>query len=345
MKFFAYNDKTNDLNEFGSFTVVARKLNEQFKRLNILGDPNNPECFVIYPQVFETQQIFKNQIPYLACEYSLSPQIVIDRLNSYNPFVLAISKFAENNIINSGYKNTDYVHLGTDENFWRKTEDEKFSIFTYLTVNSSNDRSGFESLIPAFLKFSQNKNVNLIIKDGKNKDFKKYVESINNGKIIYIDDIMNETSLRKLYNKSHLFIYANNTTSFGMNPMDSVMCGTPAIVTLGSALKEFIPEWTQPHKILTTVNKISVDSIREWNSIGLRSFPEHFLNLFNGEIFAEKVIEEDIFDAFNFSIENYDSYLKILPKHQEFIIKNYTWRKCAEIIIEKIKNYDQSRSR
>jgi glycosyltransferase involved in cell wall biosynthesis len=345
MKFFAYNDKINDLNEFGSFTVVARKLNEQFNILNVLGDINDPECFVIYPEVFETQKVFNKQIPYLACEYSLAPQIVIDRLNSYNPFALAISKFAKNNIINSGYENIDYVHLGTDENFWKKTEDEKFPVFTYLTVNSSNDRSGFESLIPAFLKFSENKNVNLIIKDGKNEDFKNYIHSINNGKIIYIDEMMDEVSLRKLYNQSHLFIYANNTTSFGMNPMDSVMCETPAITTLGSALKEFIPEWTQPYKIRTTVKKISAESIREWDSIGLRSFPEYFLNLFNGEIFGEKVIEEDVFNVLNFSIENYDLYLKIAQKHKEFIIKNYTWRKCAETIIEKVKNYDQFRSR
>lgn len=341
MKIFAQNNNINDINEFGSFTVVARKLNEQFKNLNVLGSLNDPNCFVIHPEVFETQQQWKNQIPYLACEYSLAPQIVIDKLKSYNPLVLCISKFAQKNINNSGYHNTDYVHLGTDENFWKKTEDDKFPIFTYLTVNSSNDRSGFESLIPAFLKFSENRNVNLIIKDGKNENFKQYIESINNGKIIYIDEMMDEISLRKLYNKSHLFIYANNTTSFGMNPMDSVMCGTPAITTLGSALKEFIPEWSQPYKIGTTVKKISVESIREWDRIGLRSFPEYFLNLFNGEIFGERVIQEDIFNAFNFSIENYDLYLKIAVKHKEFIIENYTWRKCAETIIEKIKNYDQ----
>jgi glycosyltransferase involved in cell wall biosynthesis len=344
MKFFAFNDKLNQSNEFGSFTVVARKLNEQFLEFGVLGDPNDKECYVIYPEVFETQQIWKNQIPYLACEYSLAPQIVIDKLKSYNPFVLAISNFAKNNLINSGYTNIDYVHLGSDSKIWYKTNDPKFSTFTYLTVNSSNDRSGFESLIPAFLKFSKNKNINLIIKDGKNEDFKKYINSINNGKIIYIDDMMDESSLRKLYNQSHLFIYANNTTSFGMNPMDSVLCGTPAITTFGSALKEFIPEWTQPYKICTIKNKISANSIREWNNIGLRSFPEYFLNLFNGEIFGEKVIEEDIFNAFNFSIENYNLYLKITQDHKKFILENYTWTKCAKLIIEKIQNYDKFKS-
>lgn len=345
MNFFAYNDKLDDPNEFGSFTIVSRKLNEQFKILNILGDINDPDCFVIYPEVFETQRQWNKQIPYLACEYSKSPQIVIDRLKVYNPLVLGISKFAKDNIINSGYLNTDYVHLGSDEFFWKKTEDEKFSTFTYLTVNSSNDRSGFESLIPAFLKFSEGKDVNLIIKDGENKDFKNYVGSINNGKIIYIDDGLDEASLRKLYNQSHLFIYANNTTSFGMNPMDSALCGTPVITTFGSALKEFIPEWTQPFKIPTHTQKISKECIREWNEIGLRSFPEHFLNLFDGDIYGERVKEEDISKALNFSFENYELYTTIVLKHRKFILENYTWKICAESIVEKIKKYDQLRSR
>jgi glycosyltransferase involved in cell wall biosynthesis len=344
MKFFAYNDKLNEPNEFGSFTVVARKLNEQFLKLGILGDPNDSECFVIYPQVFETQQIFKKQIPYLACEYSLTPQIVIDKLKLYNPFVLAISDFARKNLINSGYSNVEYVHLGTDPNLWYQTNEDKFSTFTYLTVNSSNDRSGFEHLIPAFLKFSKNKNVNLIIKDGKNEDFKRYIESINNGKIIYIDEMMDEASLRKLYNKSHLFIYANNTTSFGMNPMDSVLCGTPAITTFGSALKEFIPEWSQPIKINTKLVQLTTNSIKKWNDLGLRSFPEYFLNLFSGSIFGEITSEEDVFQSLEFSFENYDIYLNILPKHQAFIRENYTWEKCVHKIIEKITNYDKFKS-
>lgn len=344
MKFFAYNDKLYTPNEFGSFTVVARKLNEQFLKLGVLGDINDPNCYVIYPEVFETQQIWKKQIPYLACEYSLAPQIVIDKLKSYNPFVLAISDFARKNLINSGYTNVDYVHLGTDPDLWYQTNEDKFSTFTYLTVNSSNDRSGFEYLIPAFLKFSENKNVNLIIKDGKNEDFKRYITSINNNKIIYIDEMMNEEQLRKLYNKSHLFIYANNTTSFGMNPMDSVLCGTPAITTFGSALKEFIPEWSQPIKINTELKKITTDSIEEWNNLGLRCFPKYFLNLFSGPIFGEKTSKEDIFKSLEFSFENYDIYLNILPKHQAFIRENYTWEKCARKILEKIINYDNFKS-
>jgi glycosyltransferase involved in cell wall biosynthesis len=342
MKFFAYNDKLNVPNEFGSFTVVARKLNEQFRILDFLGDPTDPECFVIYPEVFETQQIFKKQIPYLACEYSLAPQIVIDRLKQYNPMVLCISQFAQNNLINSGYDNTDYVHLGTDPELWfplNTDKDKRQYPYTYLTVNSSNDRSGFEKLIPSFIEFSKDKKVRLIIKDGKNPEFAQYINSLNQNNIIYIDDMLDEQQLKILYNSSDIFIYANNTTSFGMNPLDAALCGTPVLVTLGSAIKEFIPEWTQPVKIKTEMKEINEQSIDEWHRLGLKSFHKDFLKLFKNKICGERVIEQDIKQVLNYSFFNYKELLDINIEHRKQILENLTWEICAKKIMQKIKEY------
>lgn len=334
MKIFAYNDKLNDINEFGSFTVVARKLNEQFQKLNIIGDVNDSETFVLFPEVFATEQRWNKQIPYLACEYSLAPNIVIQKLKSYNPLVLAISDFAKKNIINSGYNNVKTVRLGADPNLWYKTSHEKFPTFTYLTVNSSNDRSGFEKLIPAFIEFSKDKNVNLIIKDGNNPQFNNYIKSLNNNKIIYIGGILTEEKLRELYNRCHLFIYANNTTSFGMNILDSALCQTPVIATLGSAVKEFLPDWTQPVKINTKFEKIDGQSIQNWNKLGINCFPESFLSMFNGDIYAERVIQDDILHSLDFSYKNYHQYHIISKQYKDFILDNYTWEICAKNIIE-----------
>jgi len=340
MKIFAYNGDLNNNTEFGSFTVVARKLNKEFGKLNILGSIDDPNSIIIYPEVFETEQKWKKQIPYLACEYSLAPKIVIDKLKTYNPLVLAISDFAKNNLINSGYSKVETVHLGVDPDLWYPTTAKNKEIFTYLTVNTSNERSGLEKLIKAFNKFSENKNVQLIIKDGKNLPFKDYVKSLNNNKIIYIGDILPENELRDLYSQSNIFLYTNNTTSFGMTPLESVLCGTPAIVTLGSALKEFIPEWTQPYKIKTTYEQITPNTIREWQQCGISCFPEYFLNLFNGPIFGERVCEKDISDVLEFSFENTKIYSIIGDKHRKEIIHKYTWSQTALNIIEKIKKYD-----
>ena len=289
MKFFAYNDKLYSPNEFGSFTVVARKLNMFFDKIGVLGDIKNNNTWIIYPEVFDTEKRWEKQIPYLACEYNLAPTIVINKLKTYNPLVLAISDFAKKNLNNSGYSLVETVHLGTDPTLWYKTQDPKFSTFTFLTVNTSNERSGYEKLIPAFIKFSSDKNVNLIIKDGKNEAFKKYIKGLSCSKIIYIDDMLSEEELRILYNKSHVFLYTNHTTSFGMNPLDSVLCETPAITTHGSALKEFIPEWSQPIKIRTELTKITSELISEWNSIGISCFPASFLSIFGGDVYSEIV--------------------------------------------------------
>jgi glycosyltransferase involved in cell wall biosynthesis len=344
MKIFAYNNDLNKSSEFGSFTVVARKLNKEFARLNILGDVNDPDCAVIYPEVFETEQKWKKQIPYLACEYSLAPKIVIDKLKSYNPLVLAISDFAKNNIINSGYSKVEAVHLGVDIDTWYPTLEKNKDIFTYLTVNTSNERSGLEKLVKAFDRFSKNKNVQLIIKDGKNLPFGNYVNSFNNNKIKYISEIMSEENLRDLYSQSNLFLYTNNTTSFGMTPLEAVLCGTPAIVTLGSALKEFIPEWTQPYKIYTEFKLLDKSSIQEWASCNISCFPEYFLNLFEGPIYGERVDELDIYNALEFSFENYKKYVSIVSSHKEEIIKNFTFEQTALNILKILKKYDYIKS-
>jgi hypothetical protein len=345
MKLFAYNDKLYNKNEFGSFTIVARQLNKFFLKHGLLGDINDPSTFVVYPDVFETQQRWQRQIPLLACEYSLMPNIVIQKLKTYNPLVLAISDFAKNNIINSGYKNVKTAHLASDKDIWFETGEEKFSKFTYLTINSSNERSGLEELIPAFIEFSKDKDVQLIIKDGKNESFSKYVSSLGCEKIIYIDKPLTEDSIRSLYNKSHLFLYANHTTSFGMNPMDSVLCGTPAVVTFGSALKEFIPEWTQPIKIKTEMKIIDSRAIKEWQSKGINVFPEQFLNLFSCQIYGERVSMQSILESLDYSFINYSLYQDIVKKHKDFVLKNFTWDHTINKIIEEIELYAKMESK
>jgi glycosyltransferase involved in cell wall biosynthesis len=340
MKLIAYNDKLEESKEFGSFTVVARQLNKEFKKRGVLGNINDPDCVVIYPEVFATEQRWKKQVPYLACEYSLAPKIVIDKLKLYNPLVLAISEFAKQNILNSGYDKVETVYLGVDSETWYPTQNKNKNPFTYLTVNSSNERSGLEKLLPAFHKFSKNKNVKLIIKDGVNLEFEKYVNSFQNSQIEYIGKIMLEDQLRDLYSQSNLFLYTNHTTSFGMTPLEAVLCGTPAIVTLGSALKEFIPGSTQLYKIYTKSKQLDKISIQNWTEYGISCFPDYFLNLFDGEIYGERVDEIDIYNALEFSFINYDNYLIIQKEHKKQILQNFTWKNTVSNIISTLKKYD-----
>jgi glycosyltransferase involved in cell wall biosynthesis len=284
----------------------------------------------------DTRKGFSQQTPYLACEYSKAPAFSMNWLSEYNPIVLTISEFARANIINTGYdaNKTFAVHLGSDSKTWYKTGAPKFDTFTYLTVNSSTERSGFEALVPAFIEFSKDKDVNLIIKDAQNPKFRDYIQSLNNKKIIYIDAKLSEASLRALYNRSHMFLYTNNTTSFGMTPLDAMLCGTPTIVTLGSALKEFIPEWTQPAKVKTTMVELTKDSIKDWQSIGIASIPDYFLDFFGGPVYGERVIQQDILNSLEFSYANYALYQSIAEKASEYVIENLSWDKTVQKIAD-----------
>jgi glycosyltransferase involved in cell wall biosynthesis len=151
---------------------------------------------------------------------------------------------------------------------------------------------------------------------------------------------MSEDKLRDLYSKSNLFLYTNHTTSFGMTPLEAVLCETPAIVTLGSALKEFIPESTQLYKIYTEYKQLNKDSIQNWIEYGISCFPEYFLNLFDGDIYGERVKEIDIYNALEFSFTNYEKYLIIQKEHKKQILQEFTWENTVKKIINILKKYD-----
>lgn len=337
MRLFPYNDKLFHNTERGSFTVVAKQLYEQFKIMDFLGDPYNPNTVVIQPECIDASRKTNKFVPYLACEYS-NPFIgVVQSLMQYMPPLMTISDFAKNNILRSiNYPKEKIVsiHLGSNNKIWYKTEDKKFEKFTFLTVNTSNDRSGFEYLLPAFMKFSEGKDINLYIKDGhKNINFKKYIESLNCKKIIYDDSNLSEAELRSLYNKAHIFIYATNTTSFGMNIMDAALCGTPVIATMGSAIKEFLPSWTQPVEIKSKIHNFENSIFEKMMSIGIpiQSIPRK--QFFSENVYGEIVDEQSIIDSMEYSLSNYEKMKELNTKHIDFINKNYSWNDTSKKII------------
>jgi glycosyltransferase involved in cell wall biosynthesis len=255
---------------------------------------------------------------------------------------MAISEFAKENLLRTVGKlnlQVHAVHLGTDPNKWYKINEEKFKTFTYLTVNTSNERSGFEYLIPAFIEFSKDKDVRLIIKDGPhNPNFANYINRLNNPKIKYSCELLPESDLRRLYCKSHVFVYANNTTSFGMNIMDAAMCGTPVIATLGSAIKEFLPEWTQPSKIVSIKHKFDSSIFQKFNEYYI-NYASDILQSHPQGVEGEIVDQKSILSSLEYSYANYKSLEEINVSHRKFILENYTWRHTAEKMISILKNY------
>ena len=115
MRVFPYNDKLFHENEFGSFTVVSKNIFNELKKLDLIGDPINPNTIWIQPECLDARRKSQNFIPYLACEYSKAANSTIENIKQYNPFILTISEFARKNILNSlNYDESKIktVHLG-----------------------------------------------------------------------------------------------------------------------------------------------------------------------------------------------------------------------------------------
>jgi len=344
MKLFPYNDKMFVESEHGSFTIVAKELYPIFKGMGVIGEINDPNTVVIQPECLDTSRKSNRFVPYLACEYSRPTVFSKHHLNLYSPFILTISEFARQNILrgmNYDPNKIKSVHLGANSAKWYKMPNvEKFPVFTYLTVNTSNDRSGYEYLIPAFNRFSQGKEVNLIIKDGdRNEKLESYISSLNNPKIIYTHGKLSTEELRVLYNKAHVFLYANNTTSFGMNIMDAALCGTPVLATMGSAIKEFLPDWTQPVKILTKIHNFENHIFEKMLNAGINPASIPNKAYYDGEVTGEIVVEDSILDSLNYSVDNYQSLLDINKKHIQFILENFTWEKTCNRILKLVTEY------
>ena len=342
MKYFPYDNNIFNATQCGSFTMVARQLFDEFRAMDILGDPYNSNTTMIHADCLNPTSRAPKYIPYLACEYSYPNNFTASVLARQRNFVLTISEFAKQNLLRTvGPLNLPIhsVHLGTDPNKWYKIDEEKFKTFTYLTVNTSNERSGFEYLIPAFIEFSKDKDVRLVIKDGPhNSNFANYINQLNNPKIKYSCDLLSESNLRRLYCKSHVFVYANNTTSFGMNIMDAAMCGTPVIATLGSAIKEFLPEWTQPSKIVSIKHKFEPSIFQKFDQYFI-NYASDILQAHPQGVEGEIVDQKSILESLEYSYANYKSLEEINVSHRKYILNNFTWRHTAEKMISILRKY------
>lgn len=340
MKFFAYNGSLKDPTETGSFYQVAKQLNLAFEKLGVLPKHGENVDAIIFPECLNARQSFINHVPYLASEYSLPPKFVVDWLNSYNPKLekfLTISEFSRRNLIRGGIEPDRIysVHLGSNPDIWFKEDVEKFEVFTFLSVNSSNDRSAFEVLVPEFLKFATDKNVRLVIKDGYNPRFEQWLLTHNSDKIVYIGDKYSEDQLRRLYNLSHYHVYYNHSTSFGMTNLDAALCGTPSLVTLGSAPQEFTPKWTQtPYLVKTETKPLNSAILDVWGAVGLHIPPP---NLYPSNTTREAIIPDNIIPSLEYAYSNYNEMVERNGAHQEYIKANLSWDLCAQRIIEALK--------
>ena len=352
MSIFFYNgelDKNGNsiTNGCGSFKNVSLECNDAAKKLGVFS-PFEKSEIVIYIDAYDTGKRFsgKKTVPWLVSEYNCAPKICVEKLKIDNPLCLAISEQARQSYINAGYDENliKTVHLGTNPQKWHEDDIriKKQNIFTFLTVNTSNQRSGYNYFIPAYLQWARNRNVELIIKDQFNQDFLDWLKEVqailglsNTGKIRYIGNLYNENNMRSLYRMSHVHAYINTVTSFGMNLLDSAMCGLPNIYSDGSAIKEFM---NHESNVPVSMFKEPIDyiTISEWNNAGLKN------NLLSLDQFSQRLEHEvphyqGIIKSLDYVYNNYLELKRLNKEFQNYLKKNYTWENVIKNIMKELK--------
>lgn len=342
MKLFFYNDSLNNLSKNGSSSTASRELNGAAQTFGVYADLDKCDK-VIYLDSLDTGKRFPKQtVPYLISEYNVAPRICVDNLLKNRLFCLAISSQTRDSFINAGYppELIEVAYLGFNPKAWpnlNKRQRKAGDPFIYLSVNTSNQRSGFNILIPAFLEFAKGKNVKLIIKDQQNDRLAAIIKQIDvENKIVYNGQNISYEKLVHLYNFAHFHIYANSVTSFGMNIGDSALAGCPNIISKSSALVEFTSDETVTY-VDCDEQEVNQMLLAEWRAWGLNNnlLP---LDQYPAKLIAARPKFNSIIEQLEYSFKNYS----ILVEKNKLFVKDienrFTWHHSIKRIVEILKD-------
>lgn len=336
MKLFFFNDKLNDANSNGSTTIASRELNNAAQKLNVFANADKAS-HIIHMDSFNLNASFgtKPLIPFLISEYSQPASFLIKDLEKHS-IALAISEQTRQSFIKGGAdpEKIKTVHLGVNPMQWPDwNQRKKNTTFTFLTHNTSNERSGFNDLIPAFLEWSKGKDVKLIIKDQQNDKFHSIVKQIDaDQKIIYIGQNLNHLQLVELYNNCHCHLYINAVTSFGMTPLQTSCAGLPQIVSKASALTEFT---SNEFVNYVDCREQEVDNIllAEYNAFGLvNNLPP--LQNYSNKLFTSRPKYSSVIEQLDFAYNNYSKIVEKNNKYINYIKENLTWENSIKKIVK-----------
>jgi glycosyltransferase involved in cell wall biosynthesis len=141
-----------------------------------------------------------------------------------------------------------------------KPEGERYALlderrFAFLYVGGTIYRKGIDLLLEAYTAtFSRDDDVCLVIKDFGTKALyrgqtaeemiREYQARQNAPAIIYLDADLTPDQLAALYRRSDVLVAPYRGEGFSLPTLESMACGTPAIVTQGGATDDFVDAQT-----------------------------------------------------------------------------------------------------
>lgn len=178
------------------------------------------------------------------------------------------SNFSRNAMLRSGveFDKVQIVPNGIDPSrytpFGEAYPLETKKRFRFLYVGGTIFRKGIDILLHAYVKsFTAADDVVLVIKDLGGDSFykgqtaseiiRKVQQMPNAPEILYIDEILSEEEMAKLYRSCHVLVAPYRGEGFALPVLEAMACGLAVIVTEGGATDDFVDHrcgWKLPAK-------------------------------------------------------------------------------------------------
>lgn len=207
-------------------------------------------------------------------EFGSLPKSWVEAFASQVDEVWAYTEYVRQVYVSSGIA-ADRVHIvppGFDpEKFHAGAKPLKLKTkkqFKFLFVGGTIYRKGIDILLETYTQtFNSTDDVCLVIKDMggdsfyKGQTFRDVILELQKKsgmpEIEYIDKILTEHELAGLYTACNVLVHPYRGEGFGMPILESMACGTPAIVTHGGAALDFC---NQENSILVSASRLQLPS-------------------------------------------------------------------------------------
>lgn len=336
-------DPENYLENHGSMSEVCIQLNEALKKINCYADPDDAD-FVGTCEGLGVNFKYKNKPSFIihVWENNSLPVFVFE--GARNQRIFGLSNQITENWHKYGRTDVTTVYGGCNTNYWYP-DHEKFKIFTFLHINSSNVRSGLDLSLQAFhLAFAGNPNVRMLVKDTnpQKKDsilLKRIKElKMNGSNIEYVSERWPSSLLRQLYSQSHVTLNLLRSTSFGMPLLDCSACGSLCVTGDIAPTNELVSK--KSGVLIPAKEQVSLRTIvpyleNEWgllNCFGnFRHIEDPFIADFDIEEYAKKML--DIYENYD-KVDKYHS----IDRKVNYIKSNWSWKSSAVQLVKALND-------
>ena len=194
--------------------------------------------------------------------------------------------------------------------------------FRFLYVGGTIERKGFDRLLDAYLKeFTPDDDVCLVIKDLGSKSFYRFgnlreqvelaMADSDSPEILFFDEDMTPGQLACLYSACDCLAMPYRGEGFGLPILESMACGTPAIVPAGGASDDFVTEETG-----LLLSSEVVETTHDWKLAG----PPQEL----------AIDVDELRIAMRSAYEEPDRTRELGKNAGQFVAANFTWAQTYE---------------